>query len=269
MSTLPQIKNLLSSDAVKHRFTEILGNKSIGFISSVLNVVSNNKLLQEAEPSSIMMSAAIAATLDLPINPSLGFAAIVPYREKGVAVAQFQIMWRGLVQLAQRSGQYKTIHTTEVYEGEIKFYNKFTGEIDFDGSKKSSDKVVGYVAYFRLITGFEKYYYMTSEEAMAHAKKYSKSFQKGNGKWVDDFDAMAKKTVLKLLLSKYGIMSVDMQNAVRFDQSHIKGDINNIEEAEAVYVDNEQVDTENIDQTSIEDKKEALRSSGKLKLDLK
>jgi|ERR1035437_3938904 recombination protein RecT len=259
MNTLPKIKSLLTSDAVKGRFEEILGNKSVGFISSVLNVVSGNKMLQEAEPNSVMMSAAIAATLDLPINPSLGFAAIVPYRNHGVAIAQFQIMWRGLVQLAQRSGQYKTLHTTEVYDGEISSHNRFTGEINFDESKRKSSKIIGYVAYFKLINGFEKPYYMTVEEVEKHAKKYSQTYKAGKGKWVDDFDSMAKKTVLKLLLSKYGIMSVDMQNAVKFDQSHVKGDINKIEEAEAIYMDNDSPESENIDQRTPEQKKEDLK----------
>ena len=234
-----QLKGLLSAESTKKRFYEILGNKSAGFISSVINVVNGNPALQEANPNTVLMSAAIAATLDLPVNPNLGFAAIVPYKEKGQAVAQFQMMWRGFVQLAQRSGQYRTLNTTEVYEGEIKKHNRFTGEIEFDPDGRKSDKVVGYVAYMGLMNGFEKYFYMTREECEKHARRYSKTYQKGYGKWKDDFDAMAKKTVLKLLISKDGRMSVDMQKAVEFDQSTVQGDINHIEEASAEYVDNE------------------------------
>lgn len=238
-TNLTQLKGLLSAESTKKRFFEILGNKSAGFISSVINVVNGNPALQEANPNTVLMSAAIAATLDLPINPNLGFAAIVPYKEKGQAVAQFQMMWRGFVQLAQRSGQYRTLNTTEVYEGEVKSQNRFTGDIVFDPDGRKSDKVVGYVAYMSLLNGFEKYFYMSREECEKHAKRYSKTYQKGYGKWKDDFDAMAKKTVLKLLISKYGIMSVDMQKAVEFDQSTVQGDINHIEEATAKYMDNE------------------------------
>lgn len=243
-SNLTQLKGLLSAESTKKRFFEILGSKSASFISSIINVVNGNPALQEANPNTVLMSAAIAATLDLPINPNLGFAAIVPYKEKGQAVAQFQMMWRGLVQLAQRSGQYRTLNTTEVYEGEIKRQNRFTGEIEFDTDGRKSDKIIGYVAYMSLLNGFEKYFYMSREECEKHAKRYSKTYQKGYGKWKDDFDAMAKKTVLKLLISKYGIMSVDMQKAVEFDQSTVQGDINHIEEATAEYVDNEPVQIE-------------------------
>ena len=238
-SNLAQLKGLLNAESTKKRFFEILGSKSASFISSIINVVNGNQALQEVNPNTVLMSAAIAATLDLPINPNLGFAAIVPYKEKGQAVAQFQMMWRGFVQLAQRSGQYRTLNTTEVYEGEIKRQNRFTGEIEFDPDGRKSDKIIGYVAYMSLLNGFEKYFYMSREECEKHAKRYSKTYQKGYGKWKDDFDAMAKKTVLKLLISKYGIMSVDMQKAVEFDQSTVQGDINHIEEATAEYMDNE------------------------------
>lgn len=237
-NNLAQLKGMLSAEGTRKRFNEILGNKAAGFISSVINVVAGNTALQEADPNTVLMSAAIAATLDLPINPNLGFAAIVPYKEKGQAVAQFQMMWRGYVQLAQRSGQYRTLNTAEVYEGELESFNRFTGEIGFNPGGRTSDKVVGYVAYMRLLNGFEKYYYMSREDCEKHARRYSKTYQRGTGKWKDDFDAMAKKTVLKMLISKYGIMSVDMQKAVEFDQSAVQGDIDHVEEATAEYVDN-------------------------------
>lgn len=224
---------MLSNESVKLRFKEILGQKAPGFISSILSVTNSNTLLQNAEPQSIMNAAVIAATLDLPINGSLGFAYIVPYKDQ----AQFQIGYKGLVQLAMRSGQYKTINVAEVYEGEIKSENRFTGEYEF--GEKTSDKVVGYMAYFRLTNGFEKYMYMTREEAERHGKKYSQTFKRGIGLWATDFNAMAKKTVLKMLLSKFGILSIEMQRGIQFDQSVVHGDINNIEEATAEYVDNE------------------------------
>jgi recombination protein RecT len=262
MNYLKQIKLTLDTDVVKNRFEEMLGKKAPGFISSVLNAVNNSALLQQATPQSIIMSAAIAATLDLPISNSLGFAAIVPYRDGDSVVAQFQIMWRGLVQLAQRSGQYKRLNTTEVYEGEVKSHNRFTGDIEFDETARTSMKVIGYVAYFKLINGFEKPYYMTVEEVEKHAKKYSKTYKLNKGKWVDDFDAMAKKTVLKLLLSKYGIMSIDMQNAVKFDQSQVKGELNKIEDAEAIFIDNDTTE-EDMDQRTPEERKAELKKKNK------
>lgn len=232
--TVPQLKTLLGRDEVKNRFQEIMGKKAPGFISSILSLTNSNALLQKAEPYSILNSAVVAATLDLPINPNLGFAAIVPYGN----TAQFQLQYKGLVQLAMRSGQYKTINVSEVYEGEIKNVNRFTGDYEF--GERTSDTVVGYMAYFKLVNGFEKYSYMTVGEIKEHAGRYSKTYQRGGGVWKDNFDAMAKKTVLKLLLSKFGILSIEMQRAQTFDQSSIKSDltVTDVDEAEIEYVDN-------------------------------
>ena len=158
ITTIPQLKSMLANDNVKARFKEILGKKAPGFISSIVAVANSNTLLQKAEPQSIMNAAVVAATLDLPINPNLGFAYVVPYGNQ----AQFQMGWRGFVQLAMRSGQYKTINVNEIYEGEIKKSNRFTGEYEF--GERSSDKIVGYMAYFSLINGFEKFLYMSKED---------------------------------------------------------------------------------------------------------
>lgn len=242
MTTVPQLKSLLSGEAVKSRFQEILGKKASGFISSVLSCVNSNNLLQTAEPQSVLNSAVIAATLDLPVNPNLGFAAIVPYndRKKGVCVAQFQLQYKGLIELCLRSGQFTALIDEVVYDGQLVKKNKFTGEYIFDEDAKVSDKVIGYMAYFRLVNGFEKTFYMTIEEVQAHAKKYSQSYKSGYGVWKDDFDIMARKTVLKLLLSKYAPKSIEMQRAITLDQAAIKGDLTNtsVDEAEIEYIDN-------------------------------
>lgn len=222
------ITTLLKSDMVKARFQGILGQKAGAFISSVLTAVSMNKGLKDCDPQSILTAAAIAATLDLPINPSLGFAHIVPYKN----YAQFQVGAKGFIQLAMRTGQYLTLNTCEVYEGEITGQNRFTGGFEF-GTKKSN-KVVGYMGYFKLVNGFEKYYYMTLEEVEKHAQKYSKSYQQKTGVWVDNFHAMALKTVVKLLLSKYGILSTEMQKALQHDQAIV------LKENEVEYIDNPQ-----------------------------
>jgi len=223
------IKGFFHRDDVKSKFNELMGNRSAQFITSVLSVVNNNNYLKNASPESVFSSALMAATLDLPVNPNLGFAYIIPYGQQ----AQFQVSYKGLIQLALRSGQFKTISVTPVYEGQIKQQNPLTG-FEFDWSNKQSDKVVGYAAYFSLINGFEKTMYMTVEEIQAHGKRFSKTY--GNGVWKTDFDAMAQKTCLKLLLSKYAPLSIEMQKAVIADQSIIR----DVENMEVEYVDSGQ-----------------------------
>lgn len=201
------LQGLLGTEQVKNRFEELLGKKAPGFVSSLLAVVNNNKLLAKAEPKTVISAGAMAAALDLPINQNLGFAYIVPYGNQ----AQFQMGYKGYIQLAMRTGQYKNINADVVYEGEIKNVNRFTGEFEF--GERTSDTVVGYMAYFKLTNGFEKYLYMTLDEMQAHAKRYSKNYKGGTDKWgLTDFHTMAIKTVLKRLLSKYGILSIEMMN---------------------------------------------------------
>lgn len=206
----------------------MLGKKAAGFISSIISATKSNPDLALCEPNSIISAAVIAATLDLPIQNNLGFAALVPYKKGDKSEAQFQMMWRGYVQLAMRTAQYQVMNASEVFEGELTYENRITGEYHFDPSKKSSDNIIGYVAYFRMINGFEKYFYWTVEQVTSHAKKYSQSFKSekkwvvDKSRWTLDFDTMAKKTVLKLLLSKFGILSVDMQMALSADQAVIK-----------------------------------------------
>lgn len=245
METLPSqqvtAKSLLERDDVKKKFAELLGKRSSSFITSVLQIVASNDLLKKADPNSIYHSAAVAATLDLPLNNSLGFAYIVPYSTKQSdgsykQVAQFQIGYKGFIQLAQRSGQFKTISVAPIFEGQLVEQNPLTGFV-FDFTKKESDKTIGYAAYFMLLNGFEKTIYMTAEEARKHGTKYSQTFKKGYGLWKDDFDSMAQKTVLKALLSKFAPLSIEMQKAVLTDQSVI-----NDESGENVsYVDHEDV----------------------------
>ena len=218
VTTQDRLKGLFAQDSVRSRFNEMLGKKSAGFISSVLSSVASNNNLAKCDPASVVASAAIAASMDLPVNPSLGMAHIVPYN----GVAQFQMGWKGYVQLAMRSGQYKTLNAAIVREGQIKSHNPFTGEIELNiGVIKPDAPVVGYMLYFKLVNGYEKYFYMTLDECMAHGKKYSQSFKKGFGQWAENFDAMALKTVVKLGLSKYGILSLDMQNAISSDERDV------------------------------------------------
>lgn len=229
ISTVSSLQGMLANVNVKQRFNEMLGAKAAGFTSSILTVVNGNKALQACDPKTILSAASIAATLDLPINPNLGFAALVPYKtkidNKYVDVCQFQMMQKGFVQLAMRTSQYQAINASEVYEGEMSYRNRITGEMQFDFDARTSDKIIGYCSYMKMTNGYEKYFYMTVEEIEKHAKRYSKTYQKGFGKWKDDFHAMALKTVIKLLISKWGIMSIDMvqmQTALSYDQSVVK-----------------------------------------------
>lgn len=240
------VSEITRNPAVVKRFSDILGKKSAGFVSSLVSL-SKTKALAVAEPNSVVASALVAASLDLPIVPTLGFAAIVPFYDSKTrqTVAQFQIMTKGLTQLAQRSGQYKTINVAAVYDGDIKSYNRFTGEIVFnaDNMPDTTQQPIGYVSYMQLTNGFEKYLYMTIDELKQHGLRYSKTYKKGYGLWAENFDAMAKKTVLKLLLSKFGPLSVDlqMQLAIQADQAAIRMEsVSDTEIAEATieYVDN-------------------------------
>ena len=220
-------KQFFQRDDVRSKFNELLGTRTNQFMTSLLSIVNNNSYLRNASPDSIYTSAMMAAALDLPINPNLGFAYIIPYGNQ----AQFQIGYKGLIQLALRSGQFKTISVTPVYEGQLLENNPLTG-FKFDFNNKQSDKAIGYAAYFSLINGYEKTMYMSVSEVEAHGKKYSKTFN--NGVWKNDFNAMAQKTCLKLLLSKYAPLSIEMQKAVVADQAVIK----NVEDMEVEYVDN-------------------------------
>lgn len=241
-SVAMQVKQLVSSDSVKKKFTEVLGQKAPQFLASITNTVAGSTQLKKCSANSIMSAAFVAATYDLPIDSNLGFSAIVPYNEsiynpqtrqwEKHPRAQFQMMYKGFIQLAIRSGYYEKMNYAAVYEDELKRYNPITGEIEFvkDFSqctqRESGDesKVVGYYAWFRLKTGFSQELFMSTAAVDNHAKKYSQAYRydiekkKKSSKWTTDFEAMALKTVIKLLLSKWGILSVDMQRAIQDDQ---------------------------------------------------
>jgi len=225
---LAVLKDMVNSDYIKGRFAEVLGAKAPAFLASVLNATRTNPALKDCEPNSVISSAMVAATLDLPIDGSLGFAALVPYRNKGQQVAQFQIMTKGFVQLALRSGQYKTINVGPVYADEFEGFDIITGEVKIhpvEGGFRAHDddsKVVGYVCFLRIINGYECTRYWPMEKILAHGKRYSKSFENEYGLWKKDLPAMAAKTVLKNTLSKWGILSTTMQMAMKADQAEIK-----------------------------------------------
>lgn len=201
---------------------ETLGNGAQQFLSSVLTLTNSDKKLQELDPIKLYNTCLMAAALKLPFNHNLGQAYIIAYKGE----PQLQIGWKGFVQLAQRSGQFKTIGVTAVYENEIKGIDPLTGEIQFDFQMEKTGKVVGYMAYFRLLNGFEKNLYMTIKELEKHAGRYSQTFKAGKGVWVDNFEAMASKTVIKLLLNKFAPLSInsDLARAIEIDQADADGD---------------------------------------------
>lgn len=235
---MSEIVKFFQSESVKNRFQEILGDKANSFLISISQAVTSNKLLQTASRETIYNAAVTAALLDLPINASLGYAYIVPYKGE----AQFQIGYKGLIQLALRTGKFLRINASDVREGELVIRNRLTGDIVFNwlsDEERANLKVVGYVSYFKLNNGFESTYYMSASEMEAHAKRYSQTYKAGKGVWIENFEAMALKTVLKLNLAKNAPLSPQLQQAIESDQAVITNN-------GTIYVDN-QPDTQGID----------------------
>lgn len=246
MSNEISIKGYFSRDVVKNKLNELLGKNAQTFATSVMQVVNSNAMLSNADPATVFNAAVVAATMKLPINNNLGYAYIVPYnvskKVNGQWVknveAQFQMGYKGFVQLAQRTGQFKTISYSVVRSGQIKSCDPLCG-YEFDWSIDGGE-VVGYVAYFKLLNGFEAYNYMSAEQVEAHALKYSQSYQndkkdnKTSSNWSKNFEAMALKTVIKLLLSKFAPLSIEMQTAIEADQAVIK----DIDQQDFNYIDN-------------------------------
>lgn len=243
---LKSFNQTITSPTAQKYLDDLLHEKKGQFVNNLTALVANKTELQECEPFTLMFAALKATALDLPIEPSLGMAHVIPYKnkKKGVTEAQFQIGYKGFQQLALRTGQYKRINTTEVRQGEIGKRNRLTGEIEWhwieDEAERLKAPIVGYVNYFVLLNGFESTFYMSKEEMEAHAMHYSQTYKsttayiKEQSKWTTDFDAMAKKTVVKLNLSKNGVLSVELADAIQADQSVMR------EENKYEYIDNEE-----------------------------
>ena len=215
------LKEFLGSDVAKKQMKALLKDKAGYFAMALMQVVDGNEQLKNAEPQSIFNAGIASAILGLPIEKNLGFSYIVPYGSK----VQFQIGYKGFIQLALRTGQYKLINSTAIKEGEIKLKNRLTGEIDFnfieDDDLRDSLKTIGYASYIEFNNGFRNTLYMSMKQVQAHAQKYSKSFGYKNSVWTTNFDAMALKTVLKLNLAKFGALSVDFEKALQLDGTTI------------------------------------------------
>lgn len=249
------LTKFVRDDNVQKRIESLLQERAPQFTTSLITAVNNNYMLQQCEPETVISAALTAASMDLPINPNLGFAALVPYKvgRTGKYQCQFQIMWKGFVQLAQRSGRYKTISAVPVYAGQLKANDPLRGIVfDWEIKPKKDADPIGYAAYFELLNGFEKTLYMTRHQVDDHGKKYSQSYKKDirdkeqKSLWSTDFNSMALKTVLKQLISKFGPMSTIIEKALESDQAVLtdKG---------RVYVDNELED-----EKATEEEKQAI-----------
>lgn len=241
---LDMLKSIIKADSVQEQFANAMGAHKDTFVASLIDLYAGDKALQTCKPQAVVMEALRAATMKLPINKALGFAYIVVYNNsvkmpngswQKVPTPTFIPGYKGYIQLAMRTGQYKTINADVVYEGEIGEYDKLSGTIQFNGKKKS-EKIIGYFAYIEMLNGFSKTLYMSVEDMANYAIRYSPSF-KGRNKptteslvkiaqaneptnkvgWEGNFNDMALKTVLRRLISKYGYLSVEMQNAVISD----------------------------------------------------
>ena len=224
----------------------VLGERKGSFVNNLVALVANNANLQVCEPYTIMFAAMKATALNLPLDNSLGFAYVLPYKDnkKNITVAQFQLGYKGVKQLALRTAQFLKLNATEVREGEFVRRDRLSGDIIFnfedDAEKREKLPIIGYVSYFRLSSGFDSTLYMTKAEMEAHALRYSQTYRskdtkiKAASKWTTDFDAMALKTVTKLNLSKNAPLSVELADAIKADQAVM------YKQDEYSYMDNEQ-----------------------------
>ena len=206
---------MLSSESVKAQFQNALKEHSDIFLASILDIYADT-YLQKCDPGKVIQECLKAATLRLPLNKQLGFAYVVPYKD----TPTFIIGYKGLIQLAMRTGAYKTINADVVCEGELHEIDKLTGTISLNGTK-ASDKVVGYFAHFETVNGFKKTMFMSADDMLRYAKKYSKSYNAPNSPWKTETDAMGVKTMLRKLLGKYGIMSVEFASAMASDNDEL------------------------------------------------
>lgn len=210
------MKRTVNSEGMQDLLRGTLKDGAQAFGASLIELYGSDSYLQGCQPGDVAKEALKAAGLRLPVSKQLGFCYIIPRRDHGVLKPQFQLGYKGYIQLAMRTGAYKYINAGPVYEGEFKGRDKLSGDVDISG-EAVSDKVVGYFAYLETVNGFKHCEYWTVQEVERHARRFSDSYKKGAAIWKDNFDAMAEKTVLKALISKWGIMSIEMETALKSD----------------------------------------------------
>lgn len=209
---------MLNNDSIQNELKGTLKEGAASFSTSMLNLVRDDPLLQACNQKEVLAEGLKAAALQLPIEKNLGFAYIIVYKQHGIPKPQFQLSYKGLIQLCIRSGKFKYINADVVYEGEFKSADKLTGYIDLNG-EKISDKVIGYFAYIETIDGYKKAIYWDKDRVIKHASRFSKNYNSANSVWKTDFDAMAIKTVLRNLLSRYAPMSVEMSRGLQTEEA--------------------------------------------------
>ena len=233
------IKDVVQSEAVKARLKEIMGDRGAAFGAALVQIVKQSFQLQKCDANSVIGAALTAAALDLSVDPNIGEAHIIPYGDQ----AQFQIGYKGFIQLAMRSGEYRAFGSTVVYDGELVAYDELTGELVIDKSLRKEDaQIIGYAAKFKLLNGFERGEYWTVDEMESHAMQYSKQYRYAKGKpdkeanclWITKRDEMAIKTVEKSLLNHYGPKSIQMKKAIKMDG----GAVIDADSEEVSYIDN-------------------------------
>lgn len=237
MSNLPELRNMLKADSVKQQFNDMLKDNAPAFLSSLITTVNNNKSLQAANPKDLVLVAATAASLNLSVNPNLGYASVIPYRNgrTGVTSVSLQIMVNGWVALAKRGGQIKKLICEPVYEGELLRRDRFNEDYDFlDTGCTDESKIIGCMCKLEEIGGFKKTEYWDKERIMAHGKRYSKSWSRPDSLWHKNFTAMARKTLLKYVLTKYATLSFDLQTAIERDERQLEGSIDDVHVSQEV-----------------------------------
>lgn len=257
-TTETRFSQAIKQEKYVNLINDTLGDKETAkkFIADISSVVGNNYQLKKCTTNSIITGGLLAQSLNLPLAQSLGFAYLVPYKSDGYMVAQFQVGWKGLVQLCLRTNQYECIGVRPVHKGEWVGQDEFGEDVFKFNHKYDNEEVIGYFAYFKLLSGFKKTLYWTKEQCEAHGTKYSQAHRGKNkggefDNWSTQFEAMSMKTVLKQLISKYGIMTTDINKVIEADQAVI-------EDGKYRYVDNEknadivsEIDLEN--ETKVED----------------
>lgn len=212
MTKVDQFKGVLNTQTIRAQLRNSLKEKAGSFMSSMIDLYSGDKDLQKCDPEKVALECVKAAAINLPLVKSMGLAYVVPYK----GVPTFTIGYKGYIQLAQRTGQYRTINADNVYAGELRGFDKLSGMLDLSGERES-DEIIGYFAYFKLLNGFEKTLYMSREDVEKWAKKYSPSYNSSYSPWKTEFDKMAQKTVLRRLIGTYGVMSIEMRTAMDQD----------------------------------------------------
>ena len=240
----PKFSVMIQSDAYKNLINNTLGDpkRASGFITAITSAVATNQALTECDPVTILSAGLLGETLQLSPSPQLGQYYLVPFNDRklGRKVAQFQLGYKGYIQLAIRSGQYKKLNAMAIKEGELIKYDPLNEEIEVqlieDDAEREAAPTIGYYAMFEYLNGFRKVIYWSKEKMESHALQYSQGYKakKGYTFWEKDFDSMAIKTLLRQLISKWGIMSIDFQKAYEADMGVLRPGTDKIE-----YVDND------------------------------